>query len=72
MSKGGPRRALVAAVDMDQLHKCFEDAVDRLGAKAFDLGTYQKRSIAQACSAEGLHQNAEYVRRLVAISMQVN
>ena len=50
MSKGGPRRALVAAVDsdMDQLNKCSEDAVDSWGANAFNRGA-QCRSLAPEC-----------------------
>ena len=68
MSKGGARRSLVEAVDMDQLHAIFEEFVCKQGADAFNLGPYDNRKSAQACSAEGLHVNAEWIKRLVSCS----
>ena len=68
MSKGGARRAAIEAVDMDQLHQIFQGFVDKGGADAFHLGPYDDRKSAQACSAEGLHLNAEYIKRLVGCS----
>lgn len=48
MSKCGARRALVEAVDVDQLHEIFREFVDKQGADAFKLGPYADRKSAQA------------------------
>lgn len=68
MSKGGARRGVVEAVDMEQLHELFKDLVNKHGADAFKLGPYDRMKSAQACSAAGLHCNAECIQKLLGCS----
>ena len=70
MSKGGARRGVVEAVDMDQLSEIFHDLVNKHGADAFKLGPYDRMKSTQACSAEGLHCNAEISKRLVVFFLR--
>lgn len=48
-----------------KLLTCFHDLVNKHGADAFKLGPYDRMKSTQACSAEGLHCNAEIIKRLV-------
>ena len=66
--RGGKNRSPILPVDQAALNAAFRRAVAMWGQDAFDLGIYKKIGRKQAASAQGLVENAWWLKALIPLS----